>query len=245
MKLVKIIRDTVSKYEGIISSAIQYPRESIQGLSRRKTALTAAALLTLFTAAKAKSAPTMYWDVWFQSQLTSSSKTLFDTYKAGVKEGASDGYGANDVMEPPGPPGEYIQLFSIVDGRALTCDIREVLEQSVPKTWEITQVAADPLFQGFSGTNYISWDISTVPLNTNLTLIDYGMDATRTFPVDTIDMRVQDYYSSYVNHALGPYRYMAFKGELIIPAPSSINMALLGLGGLALLMRKNSHYKKN
>ena len=149
------------------------------------------------------------WKIDFTNQLD----TYTDRFTAGVDEPATDDYDpVKDVSQPPPPNGKHVEMRTMVDVRGLTKDYRADLEVGVVKTWEITLIAYDPKWDGLSGTNTISWSLD-MPDNVQLTLVDYGMDASRTNVVEEVDIS-ENNYDFEVSDALDAYRYIDLKAEL-------------------------------
>jgi hypothetical protein len=166
-----------------------------------------------------------YWNPTWQINFTDTLGAYKDAFTAGV--GGSDGYSiGEDILEvspppfpsspPPGMPVHpYIQMNTTVDGKKLMKDSRANLVQGTAKVWNIDKYKYDPN-NVVSGSETIEWVLGAgVPSDVQLTLIDYGNDATRTNPLATADMRTGSSYTiTGVTGGTGTYRYLAFKALL-------------------------------
>ncbi len=156
---------------------------------------------------------TLSWEVVFESTLL----TYTDSFNAGVGTGASDGYGSEDILQPPPSP-SGIEMKTIVDLVALTKDYR--LDDSATKIWEIKLKAQDQTGVGFTGKNTISWFLADIPDDVRLLMIDYGTDSAKTNVVNTIDLKVDpdNKYRFEVSGADGTYRYLELIARQVSPS---------------------------
>jgi hypothetical protein len=113
-------------------------------------------------------------------------------------------------------------MYTTVDGKKLMRDNRANLVEGSPKSWNVDKYKYDPNSQ-VSGSETIGWDITAVPPDVSLTLIDYGTDASRTSAVSTVDMRSQsDYMMSGITGGTGIYRYLTFSVQSGMPVSGTI-----------------------
>ena len=159
-----------------------------------------------------------YWEVEFSNTLDAYK----DTFTAGTKEGASDDYDFGiDIKQTPPSPGTYLEMRTRVDGNSLTKDYMAELVVGIPKTWEIRKIINGlEEEEEINEKDTLIWNISGVPLDISLSLVDYGTDSSRTTAVETIDLRKNDSYLFDVSKTgPGTFRYMDFvaytKGDII------------------------------
>jgi hypothetical protein len=148
------------------------------------------------------------WEVMFTNRL---STYIGDTFHAGVSTFATDGYDFGVDLPQLGLPSDAkaVQMRTLVDGHRLTKDYRSI---DLPKIWEIKK-----LVQGIeedeqiNAIDTITWNYTGVPANITLTLVDYGMDSSRTTVVESIDLKVNDFYSfNVIKTGPGTFRYIDF-----------------------------------
>ena len=170
-------------------------------------------LLMLLALASMTAASAQDSSAW-QITIESSFDRYHDTFIAGVSSRATDSYEVQaDVLKPPLPPGTAIQIFTNVEEKTLTKDIRALLNKNIPKKWEITLTAVGYAGNSMTGSNMLSWDISKVSSSITLKLIDYREDSERTIIAETIDLRQQSSYAFNLSNALGTYRYLDLVAE--------------------------------
>ena len=173
------------------------------------------------------------WEVDFSNTLDAYKAT----FTAGTKEGASDDYDFGiDIKQTPPSPGIYLEMRTRVDGNSLTKDYRAEPESGAAKTWEIRK-----LIQGIEEEEEINeedtltWELSDVPSNIELKLIDYGIDSGKTTVVETIDLKEDTSYSfDVVKTGPGTFRYIdvtATNTEAVPPVDNGNSGNSGGSGG--------------
>jgi hypothetical protein len=169
-------------------------------------------ILIAILAVSSVSAVPENWEITFNNNLLSYSSQFI----AGTKESASDGYDStNDILQPPAPPsGGYILMRTVVEKNPLVYDYRSPLDKYLSKTWNMTLIAYDPVYIGYSGINTLEWNFLQYK-NIKLTLIDYGTDSSRKSIISQIDTSESNSYSTNVTNAIGIYRYLSLKAEYI------------------------------
>ena len=173
----------------------------------KKITVFAIVAIILATIAAADSLYNPLWKVTINSDLSGYG----DDFSIGVGSPAIDAYDINDIVKAPQAPGRSIIIQSVVDGRALAGDYRAEGSILRLKKWEISLIAIDPNFVGFSGIENLTWNLERVPRNTKLTLIDYGADSTRSNIIKTVNMKKSSLYSFNVTNKFGVYRYIDIK----------------------------------
>ncbi len=172
------------------------------------------------------SAYTSDWEIRIETTLNGSS----DSFIAGVGEPATDGYdNTADVIQPPQAP-KGVQIRTLVDNVELTKDYRGSIE--LQKIWKLTLKANDPVGIGLSGLNELTWQLTGVPDDVDLVLIDYGEDAAKINAVTSIALKQQSSYSFDTEGASGPYRYIDLIAEISeVPEQQDSNTRTANTGG--------------
>jgi hypothetical protein len=167
------------------------------------------------------------WQVEFTDELDSGGVVLKDKYAIGA--GAADGYLLTEdiykVKLPgwpdsgySGPVAEYICMSSTAGAVELARDARSTL------SWDIDLSASAVV----SGTQTISWVMSGVPGDVNLSLIDYGTDSSRTTEVASTALNSASSSPFSVTTSAGVYRYMR-----VAVSVTQITAAIVQSGGNA------------
>jgi hypothetical protein len=160
-------------------------------------------LLVFLTAQAVQASISSEWKLEIDSTIVFDGNTATGQFTAGVSPESTDEIDIKDgrMIESPS---YSIPFYSVIDGEYFMFDYGP-FNQS--KIWQIIQRGSKE-FRG-SGTlsETVTWDISNVPSDVNVTLIDYGQDSTRTSILMSIDLKKEDSYKFEVTTPYGDYRY--------------------------------------
>jgi hypothetical protein len=164
------------------------------------------------------------WQVAITDSLDTGGTVYTDVYSLGAGGNGVDAYSlVDDVLKVHligWPDSSYtglvptaVSISSTVGGAELAKDARA---DAAEITWDIDLTASGSL----TGTETISWALTSVPAAKGLSLIDYGSDASRTSVVATTDMKSAGSYAFASTKSVGTTRYMqVFLGVPFVPVP--------------------------
>jgi hypothetical protein len=164
------------------------------------------------------------WQVAMTDALDTGGTVYTDVYSLGVGGNGVDAYSlVDDVLKVhligwpdssyTGPVPVAVSISSTVDGAELAKDARA---DAAEISWDIDLTASGSL----TGTETISWALTSVPGDKGLSLIDYGSDASRTSVVATTDMKSAGLYAFASTKSVASTRYMqVVLGATVVEAP--------------------------
>lgn len=211
---------------------------SIKKISRGIGILTLVGASAYLSPPQAKAAdPNIYLCNRFRN--TATDQELNDNFFAFISPSSTDNYDlGDDILNPPPVPGDYSDLSTLVDGFRLMEDKRSPIPLFSTKTWPLDLILGNQTFTQMSGENTIVSDLSQIPSIYNVSLIDYGLDAARTLPINIVDLRTTPDYQFPLS-GIGISRYLDLSVEHI-PEPST---GLLGAAGAAAYLASRKRQK--
>ena len=154
------------------------------------------------------------WNIQIDSRIDYNSNIATGQFIAGTKSSASDSLDSNDgrMIEAPS---YSIPFYSIINSEYFMVDYKSDLLLDENKTWQITQKGSSEFRRAGTLEETVTWDISNISEEINLTLIDYGSDSSRTNIIKEINLREDEEYVFNVTRPYQDYRYFDIIATLI------------------------------
>jgi len=152
------------------------------------------------------------WNIELNSKIQTDDFTASGNHILGTKLEANDNMDIYDARMIT-PPSYSIPFYSIIENEQFMVDYKSPINLYESKSWNITQKGSSEFRRSGTFTQEITWNLN-IPQGLEITLIDYGTDATRTNTIQEIDLNQQSDYTIEVTQPYNEYRYFTIKATL-------------------------------
>lgn len=146
------------------------------------------------------------YELTITSEISGDNVVGTGIFIAGVSNSAIDEIDVYDgrMIENP----SYgIPIYSIISNENFMIDYKSDIAFGESKKWSLVQRGSRD-FRNLNNLNeQMRWDLSNLPPNMQVVLIDYGLDSSRNLIVAEINLRDLSSYKFQVSNIYGEYRY--------------------------------------